>query len=170
MNQSCVIIKSINHKITYVGPPPKPVYFAWINVIDSIILELWKIHSCLLKSRGAEDCLKTKVELKLFERKLDFWNLFEKFESRKLLENWSFRVYLKIGLLEIKCENENFRNYILKEIGILKMIWEFGIFKKNQLRKLGPWKLNFKRNQNWKSFEKQKLWKLNYKNWNLEDH
>ena len=31
-----------------------------------------KIHSCLLKLRGAEDCLKTRVELKLFEKKLDF--------------------------------------------------------------------------------------------------
>ena len=104
------INQSINHKITYVGPPPKPVYFVWINVTDSIIPELWKIHSCLLKERGAEDCLKTGVELKLFERKLDFWNLFEKLESRRLLENWSFRVYLNIRLLEIKCKNENFRN------------------------------------------------------------
>ena len=86
------INQSINHKITYVGPLPKPVYFAWINVTDSIILELWKIHSCLLKSRVAEDCLKTRVELKLFERKLDFWNLFE---------IWSLRDYLKIGVLEI---------------------------------------------------------------------
>ena len=47
------INQSINHKITYVGPPPKPVYFAWINITDSIILELWKIHSSLLKSKGA---------------------------------------------------------------------------------------------------------------------
>ena len=75
---------------------------------DSIIMELWKIRSRLLKSRGAEDRLKTRAELKLFERKLDFWNLFEKLESRRLLEIWSFRVYLKIRLLEIKCENENF--------------------------------------------------------------
>ena len=114
INQLCMIIKSnnqsINHKVTYVGPPPKPVYLAWLNVIDFIILELWKIYSCLLKSRGVEDCLKARVELKIFERKLDFWNLFEKLESRRLLENWSFRVYLKIRLLEIKCENENFRN------------------------------------------------------------
>ena len=92
------IKQSINHKVTHVGPPPKPVYFAWINVTDSIILELWKIRSCLLKSKGAEDRLKTRVELKLFEGKLDFWNLFEKLESRRSLENWSFRVYLKIRL------------------------------------------------------------------------
>ena len=69
-----------------------------------------KKHSCLLKSKGAEDCLKTVVELKLFERKWDFWNLFEKLESRRLFEIWSFRDYLKIGFLEIKCKNENFIN------------------------------------------------------------
>ena len=114
INQSRMIIlsnnKSINHKITYVGPPSQPVYFAWFNVSDSIIPELWKVHSCLLKSRGVEDCLKAKVELKLFERKSDFWNLFERLESRRLFKNWSFRVYLKIRLLEIRCEEENFRN------------------------------------------------------------
>ena len=104
------IKQSINHKITYVGPPPQPVYFAWINITYSIIPELWKIHSCLLKSRGAEDCLKTRMELKLFERKLDFWNLFEKLESRRLLKNWSFRVFWRSDFLEIKRENENFRN------------------------------------------------------------
>ena len=58
-----------------------------------------KIRSRLLKSRGAEDRLKTRAELKLFERKL---------ESRRSLENRSFRVYLKIRLLEVECENVNF--------------------------------------------------------------
>ena len=116
INQSCIIIKSnnqsINHKVTHVGSPPKPIYFAWLNVTDSSIIELWKIYSYLLKSRGTEDRLKTRAESKLFERKLDFWNLIEKLESRRLLENWSFRVYLKIRLLEVECENENFRNWI----------------------------------------------------------
>lgn len=37
-------------------------------------------------------------------------------------ENWDFRVYLKIGLLEIECENENFQKLNLKEVGILKTI------------------------------------------------
>ena len=48
------------------------------------------------------------MELKPLERKSDFRNLFEKLESRRSLENWSFRVYLEIRLLEIECENENF--------------------------------------------------------------
>ena len=66
--------------------------------------------------------MKTRAELKLFERKLDFRNLILKLESRKSLENWSFRVYLKIRLLEVECENENFQKLNLKEVGILKTI------------------------------------------------
>ena len=113
-----MIIKSINHEVTYVRPPPQPIYFAWVNVSDSIIPELWKVHSCLLKSRGTEGCLKARVELKLSKRKSDFWNLFARLESRRLFKNWSFRVYLKIRLLnvrkkilEIKFERDwNFEN------------------------------------------------------------
>ena len=130
INQSCMIIKSNNQSIIkppMLGPHQSPFIFAWLNITDSIISELWKIRSCLLKSRGAEDCLKTRRELKLFERKSDFWNLFEKLESRRLFKNWNFRVYLKIRLLEAKCENENFRNWIWTKLEIWKMIWEFGI-------------------------------------------
>ena len=122
-NQSCMIIKSnnqsINHKVTHVGPPPKPVHFAWLNATASIILELWKkrIYSCLLKSRGAEDRLKTRAELKLFERKLESW---------RLLENWSSRVYLKIRLLEVECENENFRNWIWTRLEFWKRFESLG--------------------------------------------
>ena len=66
--------------------------------------------------------------IKLFERKLDFWNSFENLESRRLFkENWDFRVYLKIGLSGIKCENENFYKLNLNKVGNLKMIWEFEI-------------------------------------------
>ena len=56
LNQS--INQSINYKVTHVGLPPKPIYFAWINVTNSIILELWKIHSLLIK---------IKRSIKLFE-------------------------------------------------------------------------------------------------------
>ena len=97
------INQSINHKVTHVGPPPQPVYLTWLNVTDPIILELWEICSRLLKPRGPADRLKARAELKLFGRKLDFWNLIENLKSRRSLENWSFRVYL-----EIECENENF--------------------------------------------------------------
>ena len=54
-----------------------------------------------VKSRETRDYLKTGVELKLLERKLDFLNLFE---------NWSFENYLKIGVLGIKFKNLNFVN------------------------------------------------------------
>ena len=66
VNQSCIIIKannqSINHEVTHVRSQPQPVYFAWINITDSIIPELWKIHSCLLKSRETEDCSKNGIK------------------------------------------------------------------------------------------------------------
>ena len=39
------------------------------------------------------------MKLKLFERKLDFWNLFE---------IWSLKYYLKIGVLGIKFKNWKF--------------------------------------------------------------
>ena len=118
-------------KSPMLGSHQSPFVFAWLNVTDSIILELWKIRSCLLKSRGAEDCLKTIMRLKLFEKKkLDFWNLFEKLEFRRLFKNWNFKVYLKIRFLETKCENENFRKWIWTRLEIWKMIWEFGILNK----------------------------------------
>ena len=112
------------------GPHQSPIDLAWIDLTNSIILELWKfIILAYVKPRGAEDHLKTRAELKLFERKLDFWNLIEKLESRRSLENWSFKVYLKIGILklntrmrilEIKFErNWNFGELNLG-IGILK--------------------------------------------------
>ena len=50
--------------------------------------------------------LKIGVELTLFERKLEFWELFE---------NWNFESYLKMGVLEIKFENWNLKNYLKKE-------------------------------------------------------
>ena len=107
------------------APHQNPIYLAWINITNSIILELWKIHSSLFKIKRnrknilklmkvfawkkkatsllktgflvtpnlkerwkvviLKKYLKTEVELKLFERKLEFWNLFE---------DWSLENYL----------------------------------------------------------------------------
>ena len=130
INQSCMIIKpnnqSINHKVTHVGPHQS--LFILYDLMSQIPLfrNYEKTYSCLLKSRGAENRLKTRAELKLFERKLDFWNLIEKLESRRLLKNWSFRVYLKIKLLEIECENENFRNWIWTRLEFWKRFESLG--------------------------------------------
>ena len=54
-----------------------------------------------MKSGRIKKYLKTGVKLKLFERTLEFWNLFE---------NWSLESYLKIGVLKIKFKNWNFGN------------------------------------------------------------
>ena len=84
------INQSLNHKITYIGPPPQPVYFAWINITNSIIPELWKIHSCSLKSRETEDCSKNGIK--------NNWRGNRIFEIH--LKNWSLKGYLKIGVFE----------------------------------------------------------------------
>ena len=79
------------------GPPPKPDH----ELISQIPL-FWNYENDIhayIKLKEKEDYLKTKVELKLFEWKLDFWNL---------LENWSPEDYLIIGVLEIKFKNWNF--------------------------------------------------------------
>ena len=47
----------------------------------------------MMKSGRIKKYLKTGVKLKLFERKQEFWNLFE---------NWDLENYLKIGILKIK--------------------------------------------------------------------
>ena len=82
------------------------------------------------------------MESKLFKRKLEFWNLFG---------NWSPENYLKIGVSIVKFKNWNFGKLNLKEIGILKIIWEFEFWKLN-LKEIGVskivWELEF--------------WKLNY--------
>ena len=56
----------------------------------------------------------------------------------------SFRDYLKIGFLEIKCKNVNFRNWIWRKLEFWKLFESLGFKKKIKLRKLGLWKLNLK--------------------------
>ena len=72
------------------GPHQSPIYLAWINPTNSIVLELWKFILAYIKSRETEYHLKTRVELQLFERKLVFLKIIWKLESRKLFENWFF--------------------------------------------------------------------------------
>ena len=51
-----------------------------------------------------------QTEIKTIRGKTGFLKFIENLESQRLFENWSFRDYLKITFLEIKCNNENFRN------------------------------------------------------------
>ena len=90
------------------------------------------------------------MELKLFERKLEFWNLFE---------NWSLENYLKIGVSTVKFKKWNFGKLNLKKIGNLKIIWE-----------LEFWKLNLKEIGVSKIVWELKFWKLNYENWELGNY
>ena len=76
--------QSIDHKITYVGPPPKPVYFAWINITDSITQELWKVHSCLCKVKRNKRLFETRMELKIVREKTGFLKFILKLESWEL--------------------------------------------------------------------------------------
>ena len=62
-----------------------------------------------MKSGRIKKYLKTRVKLKLFERKLEFWNLFE---------NWDLKKYLKIGVLKIKLWK--LKSWKLFQDGILK--------------------------------------------------
>ena len=74
------------------GPHQSLIYLAWIRLTIPLF---WNYENCIhayVKSRETEDYLKTGVKLKLFERKLDFWNLFE---------NWSLENYLKMDFLKI---------------------------------------------------------------------
>ena len=60
-----------------------------------------------MKSGRIKKYLKTGVKLKLFERKQEFWNLFE---------NWDLENYLKIGISKIKFKNYNFESYVWKKL------------------------------------------------------
>ena len=72
--------------------------------------------------------MKTGVKLKLFERRLEFWNLFENWSLENYLKLELWKLNLKIRILEIKFErNWNFEDYL--RIGVLKVKfknWNFG--------------------------------------------
>ena len=104
--------QSIIRKSHMLGPHQSPIDLARINLTNSIVLKLWKWHSCLYKIEINRRLFETRKALKLFKRKLDFWNLFK---------NWSLENYLKIDLftkiiimmimiIKNKCENWNFGN------------------------------------------------------------
>ena len=78
---------SISHEIIYVEPPPKPVYFAWINLINLIIWELRRLISCLFKT---------------FWNSKELWKLLAKRKNgSEFYLKWDFWVILKILKMKI---------------------------------------------------------------------
>ena len=112
-NQSRMADKSTNRSINQSiiksrmwGPHQSPIYLARISLTNSIILELWKLHSCLCKINRNKRLFETRKELKLLERKLDFRNLFEDWSLEDCLiigvSKIIWKLNLRIGILEIK--------------------------------------------------------------------
>ena len=58
------------------------------------------------KSDRIKKYVKIGVKLKLFERKLEFWNSFENWSLENYLKIWVFFIFLflRIGILKIKFE------------------------------------------------------------------
>ena len=75
------------------GPHQSPIYIAWINPINSIILELWKLHSCLCKIKRNKRLFETRMELKTVREETGFLKFIWK------LESWELN--LRIEILEI---------------------------------------------------------------------
>ena len=78
-----------NQKRNLICRVPTKAQFILYELVSQISL-FWNYEKSILiyeKSKQIEDYLKIEVELKLFERKLDFLNLFK---------NWSLENYLKI--------------------------------------------------------------------------
>ena len=87
-----------------------------------------------MKSNRIQKYLKTRVKLKLFERKLEFWNLFE---------NWSLENYLKIKVLKIQLKNWGFEKLNLKN-EILGIYLKMESLKKIEFGNYNFWKFNLK--------------------------
>ena len=121
--QLCTSFKSFLKKISWMlGLNQSPIYFALINLTNPIILELWKIHSCLLKIKkiGKKIGFLVTLNPKKWREKNDL-KLFENHSDIKII--WKTWV-LKIEVLKIK---------------VSKIIW-----------KLKFWKLEFQKLfENW---------------------
>ena len=83
-NKSCMATEStkqpINHKISYVGPPPKPIsIFAWIDFISSINwnykIEFMFYFKNILKSEKLQKLHAEERWQQIFIGKWDFWDL-----------------------------------------------------------------------------------------------
>ena len=82
--------RSINEKITYVASHQNPICLARISITNSIVLELWRSHSCLCKIKRNIRLFENQSEIKIVREKIGFLKFIWKLEFRKLFENWSF--------------------------------------------------------------------------------
>ena len=111
--------QSIIRKSHMLGPP-KPDWSCmnWSHKFH--YFGIMKIHySCLCKTKRSRRSFENQSGIKAIWEKIRFLKFNWKLESRKSLENWSFKVYLKIGILKL-----NTRMRIL-EIKFEKN-WNFG--------------------------------------------
>ena len=135
--------QSVNHKENiYVGSPPKPIYFAWINITDSIIMELWKLHSHLYKTKE-NIRFEKRNRIKTVHVKIGFLEFIWK------LELWELN--LKTGILGIKFKNWNFGNQIWNKLEFWKLEIKFES-RKIRISEIGNWI--------WKS---EFVWKIYFK-------
>ena len=116
--------------------------------------------------------MKNRVELKLFERKLEFWNLLKIEVSKIKFKNWNFEKNIwKWEFWKLKLGKLNLKNGVLKIIQNLKFwklnlkIWElnlkFGILEKFETRSYENWNLEKL------FFKKMKVWKVKFEIWNF---
>ena len=96
MQFTWIIMKEI---LWMLGIHQSPIYFAWINPTNSIILELWRQPLCLLKmgflvtyninegwkvielKTGEEWIFFFKLEFRKIIRKLEFWKIILRIEN-----------------------------------------------------------------------------------------
>ena len=83
--------QSINEKIIYVGSHQNPIYLVWISLTNSIVLELWRSHSCLCKIKRNKRLFENQSRIKTVWEKTGFLKFIWKFEFLKLFENWSLK-------------------------------------------------------------------------------
>ena len=86
LNQS--ILQSIIKSRMW-SPHQSSIDLAWINITNSIILKLWKWHSCLYKIKRKRRLFENQSGIKTVRVKTGFLKFIWKLKSRRLYDNWS---------------------------------------------------------------------------------
>ena len=94
-----------------VGPHQNPIYLARISITNFVILELWKSHSDLCKTKGNNRLLENWDGIKIVREKTWFLRFIQKRDSWELIlwlraleinleRNWDCEELLKDGILK----------------------------------------------------------------------